>query len=127
MMKSVVEGLGAAGVEPGRIHHEAFGPASVKGAAPPAATAPAPAGELAVVFARSGKRVAWNGAATILEMAEAAGIAMDSGCRAGNCGSCTTAVRRGEVGYAGKPGADIAPGSCLACVGLPRSEVEVDA
>ena len=128
MMKSVVEGLGAAGVQAERIHHEAFGPASVKGAAPPAAAAaPAPTGDVAVVFARSGKRVAWNGTSTILEMAEAAGIAMDSGCRAGNCGSCTTAVRRGEVGYPSKPGAEIASGSCLACVGLPRSEVEIDA
>ena len=125
-MKSLVEGLGTAGVPAGQIHHEAFGPASVKGAAPPP-TAPAAAADVGVTFVRSGKRVAWNGAATILEMAESAGIAMESGCRAGNCGACTTAVRRGEVAYASPPGADVAPGSCLACVGTPRVELEIDA
>jgi len=128
MMKSLVEGLGSAGVPGSQIHHEAFGPASVKGTAAPAAVATATAGsEIGVTFARTGKRVTWNGAATILEMAESAGIVMESGCRAGNCGACTTAVRLGEVAYPSPPGADVAPGSCLACVGMPSVELEIDA
>ena len=56
------------------------------------------------------------------ETAEANGIKIDSGCRAGNCGSCVTTVRSGEVDYpSGKPGFDVEKGCCLACVAVPKA------
>jgi ferredoxin-NADP reductase len=125
MMQSLVEGFHAAGVEDRRIHYEAFGPASVKTAAPaPAATAAA-AGSFEIGFA-SGKKVPWDGKSTLLEVAEAAGIRIDSGCRAGNCGTCITAIKQGTVNYPSPPGTTVEAGSCLPCVALPASNIVLD-
>jgi ferredoxin-NADP reductase len=125
MMKSVVEDLLAWGVPQDRIHHEAFGPASVKSAAAPAA----PAGDtnIEVVFTRTDKKIPWDGRSTLLEVAEANGIRMDFGCRSGNCGTCLTALKTGEVKYPSPPGCAVEKGSCLACIALPGTNVTIDA
>lgn len=127
MMQSLVEGLIEWGVPAERIHHEAFGPASVKSAS--AGLPAAPAGERAVeiAFSRSARRCAWDGRSTLLEMAEASGVRIDSGCRAGNCGTCLTALKSGDVEYRNPPGTAIEAGSCLACVAVPKGNVELDA
>jgi ferredoxin-NADP reductase len=125
MMQSLVDGLLGWGVEVGRIHYEAFGPASVKSAGPkPEAAAAASAFEIA--FARSDKKCVWDGRSTLLEIAEANGVRIDFGCRAGNCGTCITAVKQGNVDYPTKPGGSIEAGSCLACVAIPASNVVLD-
>lgn len=95
--------------------------------APAPAMAAAAGSDIGATFARTGKRVTRNGAATILEMAGSAGIVMEFGCRVGNCGACATALRRGEVAHVSPPGADVARRSCLACVGTPRAELAIDA
>lgn len=127
MMESLVKDLGEWGVPDGNVHFEAFGPASVKKAKPkPAADAAAPAESFEVEFAKSGKKVAWDGSDSILEFAEANGIAMDSGCRAGNCGTCITAVKSGDVKYVEEPGAQPEAGSCLPCVSVPKSNLSLE-
>ncbi len=129
MMESLVKDLGEWGVPDANVHFEAFGPASVKKAKPkPAADAAAPAESFEVEFAKSGKKVAWDGSFdSILEFAEANDIAMDSGCRAGNCGTCITAVRSGDVKYVEEPGAQPEAGSCLTCVSVPKSNLTLEA
>lgn len=130
MMASLTSGLEKWGVPEERIHFEAFGPASVKKvskAADPAVAEAASGAE--VTFVRSNKTVPWTGTTgSLLELAEAHGIRIDSGCRAGSCGTCVTAVRDGKVEYlAGKPDFDIEKGSCLACVAVPRGPISLDA
>jgi ferredoxin len=50
-----------------------------------------------------------------------------SGCRAGSCGTCLTAIIEGDVGYATPPDAAVENGSCLACVGTPKGPLKIDA
>jgi len=124
MMESITKGLQEWSVEEEQIHYEAFGPATVKKVAKAEASGnSADAGELvAVNFAGSKQTLTWDGKhSSLLEFAEANGIAMDSGCRAGNCGSCVTTVRDGGVSYpSGKPGFAVEKGCCLACVAVPK-------
>ena len=125
MMQSLVEGLAAWGVDHKHIHHEAFGPASVKSTtAAPAAGAATSAFEIS--FANSKKTCLWDGRSTLLEIAEANGVKIDFGCRAGNCGTCITAIKQGKVDYPTAPGSSVEAGSCLACVAIPSSNVVLD-
>lgn len=128
MMESLVKDLGEWGVPDANVHFEAFGPASVKKAKPkPAEDAAAPAEKFEVEFAKSGKKVAWDASFdSLLEFGEAQGIAMDSGCRAGNCGTCITAVKSGDVKYVEEPGSPPEAGSCLVCVSVPKGNLVLD-
>ena len=129
MMASLTKGLSEWGVPEEKIHFEAFGPASVKRVAKPETAAAAGSGGAEVNFVRSNKTVMWSsGAGTLLELAEAHGIRIDSGCRAGSCGTCVTAVRDGSVDYlGGNPDFDIEKGSCLVCVAVPKGALSLDA
>jgi ferredoxin-NADP reductase len=127
MMESLVRDLDAWGVPSAHVHFEAFGPASVKKAAKPKVDAPT-GKTINVEFAKSGKKLVWDGAQdNLLEFAEANGIAMDCGCRAGNCGTCITAMRSGDVDYVEEPGAQPEAGSCLTCVSIPKSDLVLEA
>lgn len=125
MMEAITRDLGAWGVPESRIHYEAFGPATVKkvGAAVPAQDATG----VKIIFARSNRTLVWSGAGSLLEFAEANGIQIASGCRAGNCGTCATAVREGSIEYLGTPGTEVEKGSCLACIAAPRTALTLDA
>ena len=93
---------------------------------PPPAEKDAPAIE--ITFSRSGQTVAWDPQCdSLLDFAEENGIAMDSGCRAGNCGTCLTAIKSGEVQYNTDPGAEPEDGSCLTCVCVPKGPLTLDA
>ena len=128
MMEAVAKGLREWGVPEGDIRYEAFGPATVKKAAPAAAPTAAPAETLQIEFARSGKSVTWSeSAGSILDVGLANGLALDFGCRAGNCGTCETAIRSGEVRYLIEPGAKPKDGSCLPCVAVPKGALALDA
>lgn len=132
MMESLTKGLAKWGVPDEQIHFEAFGPASVKRIAKAETAEAAEAAEsggVEVNFVRSNKTVLWsNGAGSLLELAEAHGIRIDSGCRAGSCGTCVTAIRDGKVDYlSGNPDFDIEKGSCLACVAVPKGALSLDA
>ncbi len=128
MMESLTRDLGEWGVPDERIHFEAFGPASVKKVAGITHPAQAPAGGgFEIAFARSNKTLLWTGAGSLLEFAEANGIRIDSGCRAGSCGTCATALREGQVAYLRKPDAEIEKGSCLVCISVPKTPLSLDA
>ena len=124
MMESVVPALSQWGVATPDIHFEAFGPASVRLPETPLATQ-AP---VEVRFARSGRTLTWNGTeSNLLDFAEKHGIAVESGCRSGSCGSCLTTLVSGSVTYANLPDHEIAVGQCLLCVGKPQSALTLGA
>lgn len=130
-MESITDGLRAWGVPDEWVHFEAFGPASVKRVATPAVKASltaAPFVGMEVTFAKSGQKVWWDQAySSLLELAEAKGVKIDAGCRAGNCGSCLVAVKSGAVEYLGGHGAEAETGSCLTCICKPKGNLVIDA
>lgn len=122
MMASITSGLEEWGVPENDINFEAFGPATVK-KTPVAEHADAVLGAT-VTFDTSGKSVAWSSdGASILELAEQNGIDIDSGCRAGNCGTCVTAIKSGKVKYLSEPGSPQEEGTCLVCIAVPDGDV----
>jgi uncharacterized protein len=127
MMQSLVPALAEWGVPVGDIHYEAFGPASVKLPRAAEAAMPAAAG-VEVKFQRSGRTLTWDGQdASLLDFAEKHGIAVESGCRSGGCGSCETRVLEGAVQYLHVPDHDVASGHCLLCVGRPAATLVLEA
>ena len=128
MMTALHEQLQDWGVPERRINYEAFGPATVKRLKESHEPAPAAQQAVTVTFAKSHKTVKWDPAAdSLLDFAEDQGISIDHGCRAGNCGTCLTAIRSGEVDYVGTPGEMPEQGSCLVCLTVPKSDLELDA
>lgn len=132
MMESLVPALEDWGVPDSHIHFEAFGPASIRRRDP----APAPSeivtedhvGNITVTFAKSGKQARWSPqSGSLLEFAEAQGITIDSGCRAGSCGTCQTTIRSGKVTYRQSPDFDPQPRTCLMCVCTPKTNVTLEA
>ncbi|MCX4149136.1 MULTISPECIES: pyridoxamine 5'-phosphate oxidase family protein [Paraburkholderia] len=135
-MRELYEGLRALNVADNRIRFEAFGPATIKRtqATPPAvaenaqssrpAHVPASDGAaIPVTFARSQRTVQWlpeNG--TLLDLAEACGIAAPSSCRSGICGTCSTRVLNGRVAYEEPTDAPIDAGHALICMGRPVAD-----
>lgn len=132
MMETLVVALEDWGVPDSHIHFEAFGPASIKRRksetfATERAIA-APVGDITVTFAKSAKQAQWSSqSGSLLEFAESQGIAIDSGCRAGGCGTCQTTIRSGEVSYRQSPDYDPEPGTCLMCVCVPVNHVTLEA
>ena len=127
MMESLVPALDDWGVPDAHIHFEAFGPASIKRRKPETAAAE-PVTDIMVTFAKSGKQARWSPqSGSLLEFAESQGIAIDSGCRAGGCGTCQTTIRSGEVAYRQSPDYDPEPGTCLMCVSTPKTNVTLEA
>ncbi|MCW8976458.1 MAG: 2Fe-2S iron-sulfur cluster binding domain-containing protein, partial [Sedimenticola sp.] len=66
-------------------------------------------------------------AESLLEFAEAQGIDVESGCRAGSCGSCQTIIESGEVGYNQQADADVESGHCLLCITRPKNNLTLAA
>jgi ferredoxin-NADP reductase len=127
MMESLVPALWEWGVPESHVHFEAFGPASVKSTTSASSRA-ASVKPCAVRFERSNRVLEWDGAFTsLLEFAEAAGISMPSGCRAGSCGECLTAVASGSITTIKKAGIAIPAGHCLTCISAPTAAIVLDA
>jgi ferredoxin len=128
MMESLVTALEGWGVPEARIHFEAFGPASIKRRQTSVpVTDQSEANDIVVTFTKSGKQIAWQPAAgSLLEFAESNGISVNSGCRAGGCGSCQTTIKAGEVAYHQAPEFDPEPGSCLLCVCSPKTSLSLE-
>ncbi|MZH03112.1 MAG: 2Fe-2S iron-sulfur cluster binding domain-containing protein [Nitrospinae bacterium] len=126
MVKVLKKDLIDWGVPKNNIHFEAFGPDTVKGCKPDAGKKDG--AKLNVKFERSGKTLVWEpNIASLLDFAEANGISIDSGCRAGNCGTCLTAIKSGSVELVGEPGSEPESGSCLTCISIPRGDISLDA
>ncbi len=126
MVKDLRKDLAEWGVPKKNIHFEAFGPATVKGCkAKPEKESGV---KINIQFEKSGKTLVWDSkAASLLDFAELNGIPIDSGCRAGNCGTCLTAIRQGKVELVGEPGSKPEEGSCLACISIPKEDLTLDA
>ena len=126
MMESLVPGLDDWGVDSDDIYYESFGPASlIKHEKAPLSTTTLP---INVTFSQSDKIIPWDPAAdSLLEFAEANDIEVESGCRAGSCGSCQTAMQTGEIDYNQEPDANVVPGHCLLCISTPKSDLTLDA
>jgi ferredoxin-NADP reductase len=130
MLESLVPALENWGVPEDHIHYEAFGPASIKrhnGQTVNASQKPRSDNNIVVSFSRSKKVISWQATAgNLLEFAEANGITVDSSCRAGACGMCQTKILSGEVSYAQPPDFDPAPGTCLLCSSIPKTNVTLE-
>lgn len=126
MIKEVKEGLAEWGVPKDKIHFEAFGSETVKKCKVESEVEGASAFE--VTFAKSAKTILWDSKMNcLLDIAEENGIAIESGCRGGNCGSCITAIKTGSVTYISEPGSEPETGSCLTCISVPKGNLTLDA
>lgn len=124
MMQTLVPELLDWGVPVESIHFEAFGPASVS-LGGTSLNERAIGSE--VRFSPMSDPVLWDGAhASLLELAEAAGVPVGSGCRAGNCGACRVRVVEGKVAAMRQAGVVTPPGECLACISLPDGPVWIE-
>ena len=86
-----------------------------------------PAGPFDVTFSRAGKTVVWSRErGSLLELAEAEGVQILNGCRAGQCESCEITVLDGEIQYR-VPVEHEAGDTCLACQAVPRTDLLLDA
>lgn len=139
MMETLNRDLLKWGVAQNAIKTEAFGPATVSQALTKTASAAKPTAQKSragsaqsegpkIEFSRSGKTCHWNDdAVNLLDFADDNGIPIDSGCRAGNCGSCAIAIKSGKVIYLTEHGAELEEGTCLACIAAPDGDVILDA
>ncbi|MCX2889912.1 MULTISPECIES: pyridoxamine 5'-phosphate oxidase family protein [Pseudomonas] len=122
--QDMYEGLRGLNVPDARIHAEAFGPSTLRRHSnpdrptlqqPPAADEPVP-----VYFAASAKEARWTpGAGTLLELAEARGLAPEFSCRGGSCGTCKTRLVSGQVHYPNPPAELPEAGAVLICCAVP--------
>lgn len=130
MMESLTHDLKVWGVPEAHLHFETFGPSSVKRVSQ-ATTPPMALSEgfrCSVTFRKSGQKLTWNGRhGSLLELAESAGIAIASGCRAGNCGTCVVALQSGDVTYVQPPGSPPEARTCLACIAQPKGDMILEA
>lgn len=131
MMESLVPALEEWGVANEDIYYESFGPATLpkhKKAKPQASKSVEAGQAITVTFSKSGKSVTWNpDAESLLELAEDNDIDVDSGCRAGSCGSCQTKLESGGVEYNQEPDADVEAGHCLLCISKPKNNLTLTA
>jgi anaerobic selenocysteine-containing dehydrogenase/ferredoxin-NADP reductase len=86
-----------------------------------------PIGPFSVTFSNSGKTVIWDRTCgSLLELAEAEGVKITSGCRAGQCESCALEVLDGKFVYRTALDHDDED-YCLACQAIPASDLVVAA
>ena len=127
MMTALYQKLRAWRVPEQRINYEAFGPATVKRLKDSHEPVPFQQ-EMNVTFTKTEKSAPWDPqTGSLLDFAEDQGVSIDYGCRAGNCGTCLTAIQSGEVEYIGTPGEMPERGSCLVCLSIPKSDLKLDA
>lgn len=128
-LKEAGAALLGAGVDPSRLRVEVFAsPAAV--AAPPRADRPRPraARPQSVRFAASQVEATWTPeVGSLLDLAEAAGLALPANCRSGACGACAARVLSDDV----EPILPLRPGHALLCCAVPSpngpSELVIDA
>jgi ferredoxin-NADP reductase len=124
-MQAIYDGLRHLNIADSRIHAESFGSlgllrkTDVLDSRPvrvPAAN-PTP-----VAFVTSGKEARWSPASgSLLELAEARGLAPEFGCRGGSCGTCRTRIVEGKVAYLTAPEFKVPDNEALICCAVPAS------
>ena len=126
MLAGLTNSLSSWGVPDNHVHFEAFGPSTVKKS--PQSKLTVNTAKCSVSFSKSGKTVEWTpDSGSLLDVAETAGIEIDSGCRAGDCHSCKVAIKSGDVVYLHEPASAPEAGTILACVTVPKNDVTIDA
>lgn len=128
MMENLVPALEEWGVDPSDVYYESFGPVSLIKDKIPKVVTEKGMQSITVTFSKSRKRILWDAASkSLLEFAEANGVEVESGCRAGSCGSCQTRVDAGEVEYKQQADADVEPEHCLLCITVPKGDLTLAA
>ena len=124
-MSAIYSGLEEWGVEESNINFEQFGPSTIKkDKADPQQINDSPD---PVAFTESDELTLWNSTyESILELAESIDVPIESGCRAGSCGTCETAIVSGKVRYMKADGVKCNPGCCLPCVAVPDGPLELE-
>jgi len=83
--------------------------------------------EIKVEFKDSGKTMDWNNRfSNILELAQEAGVEIDTDCEQGFCGTCKVKLVSGEVDMERVDGldeADLEQNMILPCVSVPRTDI----
>jgi len=125
MMEDMIPGLEDWGVANEDIYYESFGPATLNRPDRKTLSSGVISGsEITVSFSNSGIQASWDANATsLLEFAEDHGVPVESGCRAGSCGSCQTPLDAGEVEYSQHADAEVQPGHCLLCISTPKNHI----
>jgi ferredoxin-nitrite reductase len=100
-------------------------------AAPAVEIAPVAVQPAQVVFQKSGKTVSCDSSQSLLAIATAAGLAPESDCQSGSCGTCKQTLLSGQVEYPLNPPAALSPaevaaGAVLACSAHPIGNVVLD-
>jgi hypothetical protein len=137
MMSSLLKDLAEWGVPKDRIFSEAFGPASGKAIgsvtaerepSSPIAGSPQPTvATQNVTFGRSSKTLKWDGSfGNLLDCILDSGIQIDSGCRAGSCGTCVVAIKSGRVRCTSESHTEAEEGTCLTCISVPENDLVLD-
>jgi ferredoxin-NADP reductase len=133
MMDAIRAALLRLGVPERKMHIEAFSMSAVEqsGSADDADVkdpVEKPGGLLQVSFLRSGKRIEWDPRyPSLLAFAEAHDIEIASGCLFGDCGTCLTTLREGQIKYMHPTMVKPAAGSCLPCSCIPVSDLILEA
>ena len=124
-MTAVYEDLRSLNVAAERIHYEFFGPAAKLGETEvdtDAIPADAPSEPVPVHFVDAGIEATWDRSrGTLLDLAEAEGLAPPYSCRSGVCQTCAAPVA-GEVTYAEAPMTPPPEGQALICCAYPRAD-----
>lgn len=128
LMDSITHDLREWGVPDANVHFESFGPASVTKTPKAEEVAAASDTSLTISFSKSGEEFQWDPAAgNILAFALDKDIDIASGCRAGSCGTCVSAIKSGEIEYLKPPSQKPDDGSCLTCISVPKTNLVIDA
>ena len=119
MMNSITDQLVARGVPPFDIFREVF--------KSPFAPKIDPTQKFSVTFTTARKTIDWTpDMGSLLSFAEQSGVSIPSGCRVGQCESCSVRVISGAVEHMSGDGPE-EPGMCLACQAIPASDITIDA
>jgi ferredoxin-NADP reductase/MOSC domain-containing protein YiiM/ferredoxin len=122
------------GVDPSRVHQEAFTPAPVQASGvvgvttqpPHLPTGPEGTGPL-VTFVKSRITTHWSSSYnSLLELAEACSVPVRWSCRTGVCHNCESGVIDGKLQYSPDPIDPPAEGIALICCSSPLSDIELD-
>ena len=123
-MQMLYDGLAGLGVHANGIHYESFATGAALRVEPTRETAAPPGAEfdrpVLIRFAKSGVNAEWTrDKGSLLELAEAVGLAPAFGCRSGICGSCAAGLESGSVEYVEEPLATPQPEQILLCCSIP--------
>lgn len=81
-----------------------------------------------VFFKRSEKVLPWSSEhKSLLDLAEAHDVVVESGCRSGVCGACVVKGLCGKVKYNKMPAVPLADGEILTCISQPDGDLQIEA